>query len=317
MRDAKSEDPPPTFPQLLAGDPEQLRLSPASIAWLIGCGAAIEITIHFLTPHTQGWLAESPWPVAAVAIVVLTAAVAARWLGRFVGTVAGLLQLTSLYALGFFPKSLSFDPLIAGLSTVAMVAFAAANVPGRLPSDVHRRTMSLLFYGGAAPLLLLGCWSEFESILLACLSYLLLNQDGRAFRFLIRPLGLGVLAIFLGLTIWLHRSAPQVAEMFEQCSRSPTATGWRPLAVAAVGMLPWTPLCAVAVLVGCRRGHYATAFWQFVACWSLAPLVLAALGVMGDRTALAIISPPLAILAAAGLNETVVWSRKRRLRACS
>ena len=81
----------------------------------------------------------------------------------------------------------------------------------------------------------------------------------------------------------------------------------------ALGMLPWSPLCGLAVVVGCWRGHYATAFWQFIACWSLWPLVLAAAGTLSDRSALAITGTPLCILAAAGLDEAILWRRTIRL----
>ena len=57
-------------------------------------------------------------------------------------------------------------------------------------------------------------------------------------------------------------------------TRPAPAAGW--LATLAVGMFPWWPFCLVAAVAGFRRGDYATAFWRFVACWSLLPMVLAA-----------------------------------------
>ena len=129
-------------------------------------------------------------------------------------------------------------------------------------------------------------WVEFAAVPLACLIYLLLSQDGRAFRFLIHPLGLGVAAVFALGSAWLQHSLlpATVADMVEflgtasPATRPAPAAGW--LATLAVGMFPWWPFCLVAAVAGFRRGDYATAFWRFVACWSLLPMVLAAPGLL-------------------------------------
>ena len=80
-------------------------------------------------------------------------------------------------------------------------------------------------------------------------------------------------------------------------------------------MLPWWPFCVVAVVAGCRRGDYATAFWRFMACCLLWPVALAAVGLLGDRSLLAMTCGPLSILSAAGLYEAVRWGRRHGRKA--
>ena len=306
MLDSAPHETPPLFPRFLAGGPQELRLAPASVALLIGCGVVLQVASSrfwgWQTP--DGWLVRSELAVAIIVGALLTALLATRWLGKPLGLAAGLLQLTCLYALGWPTELKPVESLVTVLVTAAMTLFARANIPGRLPVDTRLR-MPVLFYGCAAgPLLLCRGWGELAGILLACLIHLLLNQDGRAFRFLLHPLGLGVAAMFSVYSLWLQHVGPPLPTAW------PTAVpGWRWLATQAVGMFPWWPLCLVAVVAGCRRGDYATAFWRFAACWSLAPLVLAAAGLLGDRSALAMTCGPLSIFAAAGLFVAVRWWR--------
>ena len=299
-------DPAPTFRRFLTGGPEQLRLSHASMTLLAGYAMAVIVLREAFGPgpglgHVGAWQFRLLGAGGDVFVPLVTALVAARWLGSRLGVAAGVIQLTGLHVLGLPIDALWSDPWIGAMMAVAMAAFAWANVSGRLP-PASGAGFPAAFYLSASLILMFRGWGEFASIPLACLAHLLLNQDGRAFRFLIHPIGLGVLAIFAGCTIWLHwPTTPQMVS-FERC----------PFATAAVGMLPWSPLCAVAVVVGCWRGHYATAFWQFVVCWSLSPLLLATVGALSDRSALAMTSAPLSILAAAGLDEAVLWWRRPR-----
>jgi hypothetical protein len=231
---------------------------------------------------------------------------ATRWLGRPLGLAAGLLQLTSLFAFGFSAEPKLVGAIITLLITAAMGIFARATVPGRLPVDARLR-MQGLFYGCAAGLLFVRRgWGELACILLACLIYLPLNQDGRGFRFLMHPLGLGVAAALAACAHGLQHS------MLPSAAWPTPATEWPWPATLAVGMLPWWPFCVVAVVAGCRRGDYVSAFWRFVACWSLAPLALATLGLLSNHSLLAMTCGPISIISAAGLYESIRWWRAMR-----
>jgi hypothetical protein len=306
MADRAPHDPRPTLPRFLTGGPEVLRLSPASVALLGGYGLALQAAIHGIL----GSDAQNQWPVEcglALMIVIgalLTAGVAARWLGGPLATAAGLLQLTGLYALGLPVELPPAGPMLTVLVTGAMGLFAVANVPGRLRFSA-RLPPSVLFYCCSAGPLLLRCdWAETAGVLLACLAYLLINQDGRALGFLLHPLGLGVLGIVSACALWLDLPMAPPSH----------ATGWHSPFTVALGMLPWTPLCITAIVAGFWRGHYATAFWQFVACWVISPLVLAALGLLSDCSAIAMTCAPLSILAATGFYDLIHWLQGRTAR---
>jgi hypothetical protein len=67
-------------------------------------------------------------------------------------------------------------------------------------------------------------------------------------------------------------------------------------------MLPWTLLAIIAVVIGFRQGHYATAFWQFVGCWLIVPILLATFGILQGHSTMAIAASPISMLAAVGLE---------------
>ena len=171
MTDSAPEEVPPIFPRFLAGGPEPLRLGPASAALLVAVGALV----HFLNggcPIRDGWPVLSGSATATIVAALLTAMLAARWLGKLLGLAAGLLQLTCLYAVGLPGEPRLVQSWLTLLVMAAMGIFARANVPGRLPEDTRRR-MPVFFYS-CATMLLLVCrgWGEFAGVLLACVSYL-------------------------------------------------------------------------------------------------------------------------------------------------
>ncbi len=322
MSDSASDETPPIFPRFLAGGPEQLRLGPASAALLIGYGGLVQAASSgfFGWSAQDGWLTQIGATAAAIGGALLIAMLATRWLGRPLGLAAGLLQLTSVYAFGFSAEPRLVGSFVTLLVTAAMGIFARANVPGRLAVDSRLR-MQGLFYGCAAGLLLVRRgWGELACILLACLIYVPLNQDGRGFRFLMHPLGLGVAVAFASYAQWLQHSMfpATLSDTVQFLASDPSAASLTPVtewpwpATLTVGMLPWWPFCVVAVVAGCRRGDYASAFWRFVACWSLPPIALAALGLLGHRALLATTCGPISILSAAGLYESIRWWRVKR-----
>ena len=138
---------------------------------------------------------EGTWQLRALGMAgtvfaaILTAAIAARWLGNRLALAAGIIQPTGLHVLGLPLYALWSDPWIGLLTAVVMAAFGWGNVPGRLP-PVNRSILSVTFSFGAGLLLIFCGWAAPAGILLACLVYVLLNQDRRAFYFQIHPLGL-------------------------------------------------------------------------------------------------------------------------------
>ncbi len=299
-------DADPVMPRLLAGGPDSLRL-PRGAAIVL---AALAVVVSFIEPAVGAdpfgmWPFDLRTAAFAACAAIITAALAARWLGAAIGFAAGVVQLSTLYALGLSLGGGWVDWFLCLLATIAMGIFARANVCGRMPTLASSHVSTVFYAAVGLMLVQFGGW-EAAGILIACITYLLLNQDGRGFRFLAQLLGLGILALFIGLTILVAQFPA------EACPKA--QGGWQSLAGVAVGMLPWTPFGAMAVVIGCWRGHYATGFWQFVACWWFVPLLLMAGDLIGARAALAITSPALAIFAAAGLWEVLAWWRKKNRR---
>jgi hypothetical protein len=144
------------------------------------------------------------------------------------------------------------------------------------------------------------------------LVFLLIGQDIRGLRFFASPTG--VLILGLAIAAWWAAGGPvfpatyggAAALLFVQLQ------AWQlPMWQLPVRMFPWTPFVALGILVGLHQGHYATPFWRLIGCWTLAPLVLAAVGLLDERLATDLVLPPLAVVGAVGSWGLVIWYRRR------
>ena len=220
-------------------------------------------------------------------------------MGRRLATLAGLLYLCSVYVL--FGGG---DGPGGTIATAAIGLFALANVPGRLEID-SRPAMGWAFYAALAAGLVVEGPVVPGAILLVGLAVVLVSQNLRGLAFFVTPLGMAILLLSpaawwlarqMGLPgIWDGDLAAIAARVSFQPERLP-----RVLAQTATAGLPWTPFAAVAVVMGVRGGHLSTPFWRLVGCWTVAPLVLVPFGILDAPTAMAILLPPLAIVAAPG-----------------
>lgn len=299
MSDA-SHQPVPDFPRMLAGGPETLRLSSPGAWLLVLVVAAVQIATHLTTASATNPLDQLTTAAALLIGALLTAALAAHWLGEPLGVAAGVFQLSGFWAIRAFSDSALGEPLVTAAATAMVGLFAVANVPGRRPSN-ERFGVRSLFYICSAALLCLGGLGPWLALLLASLAYLLWNQDGRAFRFLVRPAGLALLVLTAAYVVWRDRPCP-----------SPITWDWSALVDPWIAMLPWTPLGVAALAIGCRRGYDAVLFWRLAACWILVPSLLAAGHWFSSRTATAVVIAPLSVLSAAGFYEIVLSVRSWR-----
>jgi 4-amino-4-deoxy-L-arabinose transferase-like glycosyltransferase len=303
----------PIYRQFLAGGPEQFRLPPGSAAWLLG-GGVVLLAVQLVIAAAAGsadWATPLCRAATATLTALLTAALASRWLGRRVGGLAGLIYLSSLHVIAS-PWLHAADLPLSAAVTVAIGAFALANVPGRLPPLDLRRTR-LAFYAAAGIATLLAGAIGPALIFSACLAYLLSVQDRRSVRFLADPWAIGLFLLLVAPRLML----PTWQNVWGQSPgfTSGMATTWalRPeiLGLLGAAALPWTPLALLAVAAGVHQGHDATPVWRLFGCWILAPLMLGIAGALGEMPPLGTLLPPLAILAASGLCGTVWWWRKK------
>lgn len=254
------------------------------------------------------------WPAAVIATLtaVMVAALAARWLGSRLGTLAGLAQLTSLHVLLGTHRSVA-ETLFGAAVSAAMGAFALANVPGRLP-PVERRWTRWVFYVAAGVSFALAGPVGPAFILAGCLLFVAVCADSRAARFFADPVGVAVFVLLIAARLIQPEGGQAVAvELSSMPGSAASLRTWLPdvLLPLAVAALPWTPLATLAVLVGLRQGHYATPIWRFFGCWLLGPLALTAVGASGSHSHFYALLPPLAVMGAAGLSGLLVWTRCR------
>ncbi|MEN6407667.1 MAG: hypothetical protein ABFC77_14500 [Thermoguttaceae bacterium] len=297
-----THQPVPDFPRMLAGGPETLRLTWTGVWLLTFTGAAIQIATVFVAGTMADPMHQLATAAALLVGALLTAAIAARWLGEPLGITAGVFQLSGFWAIRAFSGACDSEPLVATLATAMLGLFAWANVPGRRPSN-ERFGVRSLFYVCGASLLCLGGLGPWIALLLASLAYLLWNQDGRAFRFLVHPAGLALLVLTAGYVAWRDRPMPP-----------PITWDGSALLDPLTGMLPWTPFVAAAVAIGCWRGYDAVLFWRLAACWIIVPPLLAAGHWFPAHLATAVVVAPLSMLSAAGLYEIVLFARFWRRR---
>jgi len=303
----------PVYKRFLTGGPESLRLSPKAVALVAGCGAAL-LAIRlagWMTCSTSGLGGQLTAAVAAIVTALLVAGLAGRWLGNQLGLLAGLVQLSGLHVLGGFAAAAE---AISGAAVAsAMGAFALANVPGRLPPG-RKPWVAWAFYAGSGVSLLAAGPIGPATILAGCLLFLLANQDARGLRFFASPTAAGLFVLVV--LAWLLGEAPAgptawQGDWLRLSSRSASPLAWRVFLEPALLILPWTPLVVLAVVVGFRGGHYATPIWRFLGCWVLGSI---GVGLLGDVPYTAATLPPLAIIGAAGLWQSLAWCRRRPQR---
>ena len=308
-----SLDAPPVYRRFLAGGPEMLRLSTPGMWLIIGLGMLTTMASIVFTDFRQPGLGLSSGCAATIAALA-TAAVAARWLGGRVGVFSGCLYLLSgRILLGTASTS---DHWFAAMATAAVGAVALGNVAGRLPT-VCGRWPAVVFYGLVAAIFIFIGPMAAGGVVLTCVVFAVVGQNGRGLRFFVDWLGLGVLAAILAAaasTVWFLPEQYSTAwprppwtygDIFSAGIWSDLAAGFCNLLTVTIpiDLLPWGPLALVAIIVGIRQGHHTTPFGRFLTVWVAAPLALALAGLLGREAAAALVFPPLAILCGLGLRE--------------
>ena len=305
---------PPIYRHLLSGAPDAFRPSLRATLLLTGCGAVLLSMAGF---GRGDWVTRLPSALATLATALLIAALATRWLGRRIGWLSGLVYLTSAGTL--VPSQSAGTDALLGLSvTAAMGAFGLGNAAGGFPLR-DEPWVARAFYAAAGVSFLLAGPAGALFILAACLLFLCLGEDSRGLRFLASPSGLlifALLAVAWPVTLWLARPAGWDGRwelLYGWFSGAPGPGTSLPDLLGSLGLatLPWTPFAVLALAGGLWRGHAATPAWRLFGCWALAPLALMAVGLSCGVPHLGVLLPPVAVMAAAGLNESLPWIRRR------
>jgi hypothetical protein len=296
---------------MLAGGPRCLRLSTPHVGLLLAAGAALAL-VAWVSPRVETSVIDLP-SLASIVWSTLTAlalaVVAARWIGRSLATLAGLFYLSGVHVLlggGDGPG--------ATVATAAIGLFALANVPGRLKVD-SRPAIGWAFFAVLAIGLVVEGPAGPVAILLACLAVALVSQNLRGLAFFVTPLGMAIV-LLSPAAWWLMRQMGLPGIWDGDLASAVAAVSFQPERLApvlvrtATAALPWTPFAAVAVMVGTREGHLSTPFWRLVGCWVVTPLSLVPFGILDAPAAMAMLAPPLAIVAAPGAAGVWGWCRR-------
>jgi 4-amino-4-deoxy-L-arabinose transferase-like glycosyltransferase len=269
-------------------------------------------------------VARAPSALAGLGVVLVVAALAARWLGAGLGLVTGLVQASTLYMMRY-ARLAEVDMVLAFLVAAALAVFARiqwiGSEPPRAPDTASGR-WAFLFW------LLVGATNWFKGplfgaamVLGPCLAWLLLGRNAGAWGRLVSPAG-----ITLAVTMTAAWPALVVARMPEaldvlRLESVGRATGemavftkpvWYYLATWPVQLLPWT----LALVVG--AGPSLARAWRepgsadrFLWCWALVPLGLLSLPRGKGHHYLIHALPAVAPVMALGLGRLGEWMMRR------
>jgi len=305
--------PIPVYRSYLSGGPEALR-------WPLP-GQVLILAVAMLMPAIWAVRRDLPEPInwqwalgltaASISWAAILAAIVARWVGGHIGTLSGLTLLTSLQLC--CPDRLDLSSIWAAVVLLGGIGFfALGNVGGRLPL-VDARWTAWGFYSAAGVALLLDGPAGPAFLVATAILVILLGGDSRGIYFFLEPIGLAILGMFLFAWVISGNAVAGLGGVLGvlQTIAEPRLMPGDVLRSAAVGAMPWTPLALVAAVAALRQGHYASPFGRLCACWLIAPLVLATLGLTGDGLYVAFVLPGLTLLAALGIQGLWVWYRRR------
>jgi 4-amino-4-deoxy-L-arabinose transferase-like glycosyltransferase len=334
--------------EVFAAEPAREMLHGGSaINWVIPHFAGIPRTVK---PPTTGWLiagsmalfhSEAEWVVrlpsglSAMLMTVLIADLAARWLGRRVGLIAGLMQGTFVYVLMQGRLAEADMPMSAAVC-LAMYAFARGvvlpNASNFLPPPEHRgsekngysgsyhipRWLPILFYLGAGlSFLLKGVGIAF--ILAGVAAFIVWSAaEGRdwrrCLRFLRSPTGLLLLAVML--VAWpaaAWHADPNIFKTFrkELIGRASGEFGERQpwyfyAGVVPVMLMPWLPCGIGAAMEGVRRQAFRGPVTQLLLCWFMPGLLILSASAWKHHHYVIPMMPPATLVMAAGMQR---WLR--------
>jgi 4-amino-4-deoxy-L-arabinose transferase-like glycosyltransferase len=275
---------------------------PPATAW------SIAASMLLFGSHGE-WVVRLPSVVAAIAAALLVGAMAARWFGRTVGFVAGMIQLTCLYVLTQARLS-EADMLLTAATTATMSIWALAHVESPRGRVTDRR-LAWLFYAALAGVFFIKGLVGPVMIIAGCVSFAFLQRDFAQLRFLLNPVGI---AIFIApIVAWFTAAYQQFPGILDNMVRhhfgrfqgvlgqhEPWYGYWYLIPQA---VLPWFPLVLVALVRGLRTGWAADARWRFLLCWIVPGLAMLSWSTFKARHYPMPLLPPLAILAAQGLLD--------------
>lgn len=308
----------------LAGVPRTAK--PPGMMWLI----ALSI---YLFRSSSEFVARLPSALAGLAVALMMAHLTARWMGRRLGLLAGLLQLTFLYTL-IQAKLAEADMCLVAAVCAALCAMAVGVIDSPKGLANTRKTRETFWIAAGISFLLKGPIGPLF-IFLGVLTFTLARRWGRNGRRDWRVLGFLADPVGIFIFIILAATWPALALLMDPAilhdwnsEAIGTATGkfgsdpiYFYLGSVPLMLLPWTPL----VIIGLCRGPNPdlagpigvqadrAMFWRFLLCWFVPGIVFLTVGMKmkSDHYSMPVL-PPLTVAAAMGLD---FYARRQTNRA--
>jgi 4-amino-4-deoxy-L-arabinose transferase-like glycosyltransferase len=266
-----------------------------------------------------------PSALSGVATALMVASFAAKFYGRRIGMVSGLMMLTSAYVL-VQARLAESDMLLTALVCAAMLIFASGPVAEieHPPAPQRKFTEQLVawrpitFYLLAALTFLLKGFVGPIFILAGAITYAVIQRDRRSAWFLLNPLGV---LLFLDLVaawpIAALVSYPPILESwrFEQFGRLTGERGSDPfyfyLYSIPASLLPWTPFMILPAWTALKIGQHRRPLNRFFICWFVPGVIVLSLSAFKHQHYAFPLLPPLAILGAVGLLQYIDYQRRK------
>ncbi len=270
--------------------------------------------------------------LAAVPIVLMVAAIAARFYGRSVGLLSGAL-LATMQEFYYYAANPEADIFLCVFVTAAIACFVWLEFDhgGQLPSEAAR---PYRFWGGrewpmAGLFVLLGATNWAKGLLfgtamaaLPLVAYLVWTVAAqRSWRPLSRYVWLwGWLLAAAAALAWplaVLGRYPEIVQLWQEhylgrLHRGYLREPWWYYAVQLpYVMLPWTPLALVGLAVTWRAAWRRPGPERFLWCWGLTPPLVFSLADGKHHHYLLQCLAPWAILAAVGARPAWEWCRRR------
>lgn len=291
----------PTF----VGEPRTNK--PPGMMWLIAA------SLSLLGPSSE-LAARLPAALSAVALCWMLAALAARFCGRRIGILTGLLAATSYFTI-LQGRLAEADMPLATCMAAAMTILAccwADSPAGRWrgwgwPLAFHALAgVSALLKGVAGP--------GFVVLSAICLAALL--GRGRHWRFLLHPVGLLLLLAIPGAWhVAAYRQYPPILDTWlrEQAgAMHTTESPWHYFAYVPEVLLPWFPLALVGVWHAHKQGFWGKPLGKLMIAWFVPGMVILMAGVPEKAKHYPIpLLGPWVMLAAAGMVAVMEGLRPR------
>jgi 4-amino-4-deoxy-L-arabinose transferase-like glycosyltransferase len=257
---------------------------PPGMMWLIAA------SIYIFRDESE-FFARLPAAVAGLAVAVMIARLAARWFGNFIGRLAGLIQVSSVYILT--QAKLAESDMAMAASVCAALYLLATGVIDAPAGLRTRRARRIGFWLAVAAAFLLKGPIGVVFIILTTVSFMLLTRNWRVLKFISEPLGIVIsLILMVSWPLAAMHFAPEISAVWRS-EVIGTATGkwgndpiYYYVISVPVMLLPWTPLTVLGLLRGpnaelagpLMRQSDRAMLWKFLLCWFVMGLLFLSLG---------------------------------------